>query len=240
MTLSSAQQSKSAAQLNIREVEIVGKLDPQVQDNWRQQRALKQALLGYATLDLVEHSKRLVFGLWNNRPINAPHVKRLLLSFEQDGLERFDEKTVIPIVLKKSLVDPSSLTQDIADRAKLPELKIYEEGNDSLSIPCAGGRHRMRALEDYLENIRKKEKEVQKKRSAISNIADEALTEEDISYYNKESVKQLQHLGGILKYNGRWLVAVYDESKHFLFCFVCNLISYLSSIQRCYLLMGFN
>lgn len=220
-------------QLKNKEVEIVGKLHPQVQDKWRQERALKESLLGYAILDLIEHSQSLVFGRWNPRQLKTAHIKRLLVSFDEDGLERFDEKSVIPVVLKKTLVDLSTLTQDLSDihTGKLPQLQFSASQSNTFSIPCASGRHRHEALGRYLEEVQKKNDVVEKKREAISNLPNDALTDEDVDYFNKGSVKELQHYGGILKYGGQWLVAVYDESKQlFLVLFLIILIFNIATL----------
>lgn len=191
-----------------------------MQEKWHLQRSLKASLLGYSVLDLVEHAQNLVFGTWNPRHLKTPHVRRLLSSFEEDGLDRFDERSVIPLVLKKSLVDSSSLTQDLSDVSKLPGLKFTNQSKDSFPIRCAGGRHRFKALSLYLDDVENKKRAVETKRQAISERSEEVLTDEDVQYFNKDSVQELQHYGGILKYGGQWLVAVYDESECFLFCFL--------------------
>lgn len=176
------------------------------------QRSLRQSLLGYATLDLLQNAQKLVFGLWNGRPLKAPHVKRLALSFEHDGLERFDQNTVIPVVVKKTSIS-SVLTHDLTDFDKLPPLKLSDP---STLICCAGGLHRFEALGQYIEEVRKKKKLVEQKRESIKKIPNEDLTTQDIQYHNVESIKEMENYGGILEYGGQWLVAVYDESMSFL------------------------
>lgn len=189
-------------------------LDSHVQENWKLQRGVCKSLLGYAILDLVQHASALVFGTWNPRPLKAGHIKKLQKSFEKEGLERYSEKSVIPIVLKKDFVDLSSLTHDLSDTKKIPPFKYSTEaGASPTSIKCAGGRHRFEALQCYIADVHKLYKAVEGKRETIGMVADDALSSKDIQYYNHDSVGELQQLGGILKSNGQWLVAVYDESK---------------------------
>lgn len=203
-------------------------LDPHVQENWRLQRSVRRSLLGYAILDLVEHTPNLVFGTWNSRPLKVGHINRLQKSFEQEGLERFNEKSVIPVALKKKFVDVSSLTQDLTDVKKIPQFKYSTDAETAPTpIKCAGGRHRFEALKRYLQDIRKSYNEVESKRNQISQLSDDVLSVEDIQWYNHDSIKELHHLGGILKYSGQWLVAVYDESKQF--CYIYLILSHIFS-----------
>lgn len=198
-------------------------LDPQVQENWKLQRSVRKSLLGYTVLDLVEHGDKLEFGTWNPRPLKSMHIQRLRTLFEQNGLERFDEKSVIPLVIKKEALDTASLTLDLTDVNKIASLKFLGELS---TIKCAGGRHCFEALKGYIEGVHQAFNEVEKKRDRIALLSDN-LSQDDVQYFNTDSVKELQHLGGILRYSGKWLVAVYDESK-WLFS-MHSMQSYISS-----------
>jgi hypothetical protein len=202
--------------LDAREVQIVEQLDPQVQKTWQLQRSLRQSLLGYAILDLCYFGEKLTFGTWNSRPLKTVHVQRLQASFQQNGLERFDEKSVIPLVMDKAIVDLSSLTNDPspADTNKLPLLKFKVPEDTITDIKCAGGRHRFEALKYYLKDLDQANSALKSKRTALEQLEDQQLSREDAQFYSHDSVKELQRIGGVLAFGGKWLVAVYDGSEY--------------------------
>lgn len=227
--------------LDAREVQIVEQLDPQVQKSWKLQRSLRQSLLGYAILDLRYFGEKLAFGTWNSRPLKTIHVQRLQESFQQNGLERFEEKSVIPLVMDKSIIDLSSLSKDPSptDTSKLPQLKFKVPEDSIPSIKCAGGRHRFEALKRYLKDLDQAYDALGTKRTALEQLDDTQLSHEDIQFYSNDSVKELQRIGGVLAFGGKWLVAVYDESE-----FSVHLTTYIThhfySSQQLYSLMGSN
>ncbi|KAI6102269.1 hypothetical protein F5141DRAFT_1217879 [Pisolithus sp. B1] len=195
--------------LDSKEIVIFKALDPKVQERWRIQTQLKHALLGYAILDLMEFIDCLVFGTWNPRPLQPKQVQHLLESFHADGLERFDLNTVLPIVIPKSNVEEASLTQDPSDPTKLSEVKL--KSPSGTLIKCAGGRHRVKALQRYLADINGHLDELVAARADIGHAAEDEVTEEDVHRYNDVLPDQIRRLGGIQKYGGQWMVAVYDE-----------------------------
>ncbi|KIK77238.1 hypothetical protein PAXRUDRAFT_167454, partial [Paxillus rubicundulus Ve08.2h10] len=172
---------------------------------------LKHALLGYATMDILEYKQRLVFGTWNPRPLRPQQVKRLVDSFHSEGLERFDLKTVIPVVISPSFVDISSLAKHPTEPEKLPPFSLLPAAPKDIPIKCAGGRHRLEAVVRYINEISTDLVRIQEERDAIARILDEDLTPHDLRRFNKETADEIRRLGGIQKYGGQWMVAVYDE-----------------------------
>ncbi|KAI6025512.1 hypothetical protein EDC04DRAFT_237837 [Pisolithus marmoratus] len=197
--------------MDSREIAIFKALDPKVQERWRIQAQLKNALLGYAILDLVECADSLVFGTWNPRLLQPQQVQQLVGSFH-DGLDRFDLKTVIPIVIPKATVDETSLTRDPSDPSKLSELKLRLRSTPPENqIKCASGRHRVAALKGYLADIKVLVDQHIAEWERIAATAEEDLTDVDVYRYNNILPGQIKTLGGIQKYGGQWMVAVYDE-----------------------------
>lgn len=187
-------------------------LDPKIQDKWRIQGKVKGALLGYASMDLLERKNQLVFGTWNPRVLKPNQVRKLVESYHAEGLERFDLNTVIPIIIPKRFVDQSALVKDPSDPEKLPPFTMPSDVPQDTPIKCAGGRHRFKALEDYMENVYHDMDEVVIQLNLISKKPDSDLTEEDQRLW-KELASRYKRLGGIKEYGGRWMVAVYDEGK---------------------------
>jgi len=205
----------TALHLEPSEVTLFKALDPKVQDRWRIQTEVKQALLGYAILDFIEYKHRLVFGTWNPRALQPRQVKRLVESFHVEGLDRFDLKGVIPIVISQNLIDPASVVQDPTDPLKLTELKLLQSNSQEVEFKCAGGRHRVASLEVYLEEIQTGMDKLIAERDAIMNLAGDELTEAEVRKFNNVLPEEMKRLGGILKYGGQWMVAVYDEGSVF-------------------------
>lgn len=190
-------------------------LDPKVQEQWNIQGELKNALLGYATLDLVQHANQLVFGTWNPRPLQSKQVQRLVESFE-NGLDRFDLKSVIPVVIQKSSIDLASLSLDPSDLSQLTALKLLPK-NEGMSIKCAGGRHRTVALKNYLTIIKNRHDNFIQQSEHLADDSEEVdISHEESCRFEKDldAIKKMQN---ILNRGGRWMVAVYDEgSPHLL------------------------
>lgn len=205
--------------LDSREVEVFKALDPKVQDRWHIQSKLKSALLGYATMDLLESKKDLVFGTWNPRLLRSQQVKRLVDSFHTEGLERFDLKTVIPIVISKRLVHLPSLAEH--PESKLPTFSLASTAPEGTKIKCAGGRHRVEALVQYMEDINKNIEQIHDERKKLASIPDEELDSAQIARYNKTFQDDIKRLGGIQKYKGEWMIVVYDEGTQIIIVSRC-------------------
>jgi len=194
------------------DLSIFKALDPKVQERWRIQGELKNALLGYGILDLVEHAEKLVFGTWNPRSLQSKQVQRLVESFASDGVDRFDLKTVIPIVIPKSHVDSALLSLDPGDLSRLCALKLLP-GGQGMSIKCAGGRHRVAALKDYIENIKRQHNDLVRQQDHISGISEEDISNEERHKIEKDVLCAIKNLQSILSSGGQWMVAVYDEGN---------------------------
>lgn len=165
--------------LDTRNIKIIEQLDPQVQKSWLMQQGLRGSLLGYAVLNLVAFEDKLVFGTWNARPLKNAHVQRLLASFQQNGLERFEEKSVIPLVMKKKNVKLSSLTKNPApsETDKLPQLEFTVPPTTITNIKCAGGHHQFEALKRYLDDLGKESDSLQNTLKAMEHICDNDWTD---------------------------------------------------------------
>jgi len=187
-------------------------LDPKVQERWRIQRQLKNALLGYSTLELVQNEDRLVFGTWNPRQLQPKQIRRLTKSFQSDGLDRFDLKSVMPIVVPKDSIDLTSLTLDPSEPSKLTELKLQPNCH-GMAIKCAGGKHRLQALKLYLRDLRSAQDDLIREQDRIAGIPDEEISNEDKRRFKKVLPEAMKKLQGIQNYGGQWMVAVYDEGE---------------------------
>ncbi|KAG9309132.1 hypothetical protein JVU11DRAFT_10839 [Chiua virens] len=198
--------------LDARELELYKSLDPKIQEKWRIQGQVKDALLGYASMDVLEEKEQLVFGTWNPRVLNPNQVKKLVESFQTEGLERFDLNTVIPVIIPKRFVDQSALVKDPNDPEKLPVFTMPPEIPQDTPIKCAGGRHRVEALEVYMKIIHSEVDEVVTQLDTISKKADDALTDDDKRDW-RELATRYKRLGGIKGYGGQWMVAIYDEGE---------------------------
>ena len=185
-------------------------MDPKVQERWRIQGQLKNALLGYSTLELLQHEDRLVFGTWNPRPLQPKQVHRLTESFHTDGLDRFDLKSVIPIVVPKDSVDLTSLLLDPSEPLKLTELKLHPNRH-GMAIKCAGGRHRLEALKMYLKELKDVQDDLIREQDHIAGVPDEEISNEEKRRFEKVLPEEIKKLQGMRNYGGQWMVAVYDE-----------------------------
>jgi hypothetical protein len=161
-------------------------------------------------MDILEFKQKLVFGTWNPRPLRPQQVNRLVDSFHSEGLERFDLKTVIPVVIPRRFVDISSLAQHPTEPEKIPPFSLLPAAPKDIPIKCAGGRHRLEAVVRYIDEISTELVRIQEERHAIGRIPDDDLTEHDHHRFSK-TANDIKRLGGIKKYGGQWMVAVYDE-----------------------------
>ncbi|KIK29668.1 hypothetical protein PISMIDRAFT_6481, partial [Pisolithus microcarpus 441] len=74
-------------------------LEETIEDVNTKNDRLKQALLGYARFDVLEHRERIVFGKWNPRTIQKTEIAGLVESFQVNGLDRFNPTHAMPLIV---------------------------------------------------------------------------------------------------------------------------------------------
>ncbi|OCH83582.1 hypothetical protein OBBRIDRAFT_808900, partial [Obba rivulosa] len=66
------------------------------------ERDAKAAFMGIAQIDLVNPGNaEFVFGTYNKRPLSEQQLKKLLDNMEKNGYQRYTQKALIPILVKR-------------------------------------------------------------------------------------------------------------------------------------------
>ncbi|KAF8833727.1 hypothetical protein BDN67DRAFT_1072862 [Paxillus ammoniavirescens] len=185
-------------------------LDVVVTETAKKDTVAKQAVLGYARLNVIKCKDKLVFGAWNSRPVVQSQVESIIKSFFVNGADRFNSLHAIPLVIKKSDIVEGSYEDDLNKQDELPEL-LFTRDTDDFRIHAAGGQHRTKAIQEWVVHLQSEHNSlvVEEKRFRKHNLG---TSREDMDYIDK-LVARRERLACVLAYNGQWLVTLYDSDK---------------------------
>ncbi|KAI6017934.1 hypothetical protein BKA83DRAFT_12231 [Pisolithus microcarpus] len=174
---------------------------------------LKQALLGYARFDVLEHRERIVFGKWNPWTIQKTEIAGLVESFQVNGLDRFNPTHAMPLIVPKSILKLGTYITEVKGINEVPLLQINVEAGKDWTISAAGGQHRVYALEVWLERKKKQLEDHLAMEKSIKAQDVDKIDEAELQKWNKSTKKEKDMLEGIIAYGGQWLVSLFDDKK---------------------------
>ena len=215
-------------------IDLNSQVDPKVLHHFKLEDRVEKALLGYARMDVLE--RELTFGTWNSRHLNDLEKKLLLESFNINGLRRFEIQYAIPIVVPKHAVVLSSLARRANIETELPDgshLNILEFTQDAPdAILAAGGRHRVAALKEWLQQQQDILHDEEQELETLCNLvkADDDAAAATAGYRDEISEREARvaMFKGIVDTNGEWVIGVYDEGQ----CTSSSSISSFSSSSQ--------
>jgi hypothetical protein len=141
----------------------------------------------------------LTFGRWNNRKIDVAEVKKLVNSLEQEGIQRYAERNLVPLVIRKDLIDLEHLAATAGGGGDdLPLLHFQDDQNEPIIAP--GGQHRREALKIV-------------KRKLEATIVAKTAKSEKSKDANLELDGEIEDLKRELKGIGMWGFVIYDAGE---------------------------
>ncbi|KAF9236573.1 hypothetical protein BU15DRAFT_63926 [Melanogaster broomeanus] len=99
-------------------------LDEKVKAQKKLEERASQVVLGYAQFDVLAHREKIVFGKWNLQPVERTQVTGLVQSFLVNGIDRFNVKHAIPLVVEKEALKAGTYTMGDEMGDELPLLEI--------------------------------------------------------------------------------------------------------------------
>jgi hypothetical protein len=106
--------------------------------------AARDALLGYANLELVVEDQSIIFGTWNQRPLKMSEMKKIKMSMEEHGVRRRDHQNFLTLIIPREQIE-CTLAKDPYASSGLPALKVKSTGG-VVKILAAAGQHRFAAV----------------------------------------------------------------------------------------------
>ncbi|KAI5987834.1 hypothetical protein EDD15DRAFT_2371889 [Pisolithus albus] len=188
-------------------------LEETIEDVNNKNDRLKQALLGYARFDVLEHRDQILFGKWNPRTIQKAEIAGLVESFQVNGLDRFNPTHAMPLIVPKSIVKPGTFITEVKAINEIPLLQINMEVGKNWTITAAGGQHRVYALEVWLDRKKKQLDEYLAVEKSLKSQEADKVDEAELAKWNKSTKKEKDILEGIIAYGGQWLVSLFDDDK---------------------------
>ena len=103
----------------------------------------RKAFMGVVQLNLVDTGNaEFVFGRYNKRALSEFQLRRLIGNMEKNGVQRYSEKALIPILVSRTVLDMDvdTLPADSALQEKLSLLRLQDtSGKVQLLVPS--GQH---------------------------------------------------------------------------------------------------
>jgi hypothetical protein len=111
------------------------------------QEQIDAGFLGYVRHDLLSNQVSLLFGMVNDRAVNAGEVGELCSAMATEGVRRADMKTLIPVLVDVAYIKPQYLTKVFQ-----PDVMGYSElaaAYKLREVHVLGGQHRFAAIKAY-------------------------------------------------------------------------------------------
>lgn len=131
-------------------------LDAPIQTGPTADERVQASIISINRLDILKPPLPLIFGKYNNRPLNEKEARILHGSMVQEGFSPFRYQNMIPLVIAKDAIDPACIHTTVNDIEDAPLLKLTETGGQGAGIIAAGGRHRHRVVELEFERMKER------------------------------------------------------------------------------------
>ncbi|KAF8124615.1 hypothetical protein EV363DRAFT_1132290, partial [Boletus edulis] len=194
-----------------------GKLEEAVTNRNTLDDHARKAVIGYARLDLIEKKEELRFGYWNDRPLKKAQVNSLVQSFLTKGADRFSVTKAIPLVVSQSEMKPgtykTSYTPGVDAAKDLPILELNDSAKGKKRLVAAGGQHRLHAIQEWLNMLKKTHKEMARDRQHVEGQDTDNVAEMDIDIENHSRKAKRDAIEETLALRGQWLVILYDTGE---------------------------
>jgi hypothetical protein len=188
-------------------------LETKAQDQFTLDALSKEAVLGYARIDLIKLRSRIQFQNWNPRLVNPKQVKLLARSFRSEGMQRFSPDYAIPLVMSPSMFDAATCSSDPTLGIWLPELTLT---TDDEPILAAGGQHRLEALVICTQELRKELHELEEEEKATKQKVEETQDAALVKIWVDGKAKLLEQKQKEDRLGGQWMVVIYDSGISYL------------------------
>ena len=168
--------------------------------------SLKNALLGYVAFDLINPPQNFQWNEYNDRPLNASHVRRLTDSFTK-ALQPTRTTNSISIALKKSWFSTECLQDPSGKKIEeVPLLELTEQGKAAKITPFSGF-HRKSALAEYTTRMKER---IEQNKTRIQELREVALATEDQRKELAALVETDRQDEDRMVHAHLWTAAVYD------------------------------
>lgn len=159
----------------------------------------------------------MVFGTWNNRPINPKALRDLKEAFRQQGILAYELDNALPLILHRSHLHPDALNMTIGDAEHAPMLNLTKEGMGVGSLFFAGGHHRYKVINELWKagekSLTKLEAKLEKKKGKLSDKLAKGKLKEGAVTPLQEEVEGLTNEIAQKRTSTLWAVKVYDAGK---------------------------
>lgn len=160
--------------------------------------------LGFATIDVTDPKFKRRFGKFVDRQLDDIQVKKINTSYNADGVITSLEP--IPIFVRPSHINLSSLTQDWTANVRAPRLEWTPAGLNYGVVDFLGARHRIAAVFMYIKE----------KRSLIAkfqfSLDKPKLTKDAAAHATLQA--QIDEADRKIRFASRWLVVVINGGQY--------------------------
>ncbi|KAG2353680.1 hypothetical protein BDR07DRAFT_1382927 [Suillus spraguei] len=195
----------TSVMLDTRPVKAMQPENDMAAENRRLEAALEKAQLGIGKINLLHIGNPLKFGTYNDRPLKPSEVNKMLTSFEKFGIQSFDPRNALAIVIEPTRLSPNqTLTGTWTDPDTIKRVKF----EDGAPLIMASGQHRVAALQKGAKKSLESEKSFSGRIAALEKVTKPTMEQGEEHDLLK---KQLALLKGRLETEGEWGVILYDK-----------------------------
>jgi hypothetical protein len=173
-------------------------------------------MMGWGKVDITNPAITFKFGELNSRKIDDRQLKLLRKSLDDEGHIWYRIENMLPlIVADPSWIDEKTLTKDVTQGTKMPNLALTKAGHEKMSAwVMAGGQHRVKAVEQILSTKTRDLDKLQKERNATTSKKGDPSKRATTITHLDEAIRAKSKELEDLKW---WGVIVYDKRKYFLY-----------------------
>lgn len=183
-------------------------------------RLKEQTMMGYLAINLVEPPEGAVWGVFNDRELDTPWVKKLANDYQVKGLENCLPDSAIDVVVKADWLAPGVTplpTIGAKTIRMVPAMKFSEAGLEAIrdnNLWVLSGNHRRAALLKHMEMLKVK---LEKTTKAKEQVEDELKEEPSVTSQRALDLKRLEHsamqLEALIESSQMWVVRLYNRGE---------------------------
>lgn len=169
------------------------------------QKRARNFRLGVARMAITGGPIALKFGRGNDRAINPTELLKLKKGIIHEGVQVFNESSMIRVAVRKELLDTSSLEKrDDPPVDKVKEVQWTEKAHQIREVDALSGQHRQKAMESIREdNIEL----IESYKAKLEALEEGSGNEEEMDSLS-EMIGELEEVNESLRW---WTVVFYDD-----------------------------
>jgi hypothetical protein len=175
------------------------------------QESIKQAFMGYFSVNLFDLPSGFKFGVFNDRQAKSVQITKLLESFRTEGLLHCDRQTAIPVGLHGDWISSNPIMEpkegDIGSVESITFTPNRQKALNNKQVIVFGGNHRRLAIKKHIDGLASRRQELDKQLKKLPPL--EQRDEAQVA--KADNLRwRIGKIDEVFEKSKLWLIVAYD------------------------------